>query len=161
MMETKRIKCPHCSVVLDVSNSKGEDIKHFLCPKCSASLAVSFVSCETVLHCAPTSLSMPALLYHGKTYRLAMGENIIGRKSPNSMANAQLETGEGKTMSRSHAIVHVVALSDGGHKSILSECEHVLNGTLVNGERLKSGDRIILHDGDTIKMGLETITFLD
>ena len=41
-METKRIKCPNCKVVLDVKNSKNEDVKQITCPKCKAILQVRF-----------------------------------------------------------------------------------------------------------------------
>lgn len=41
-METKQIKCPNCKVVLDVKNSKNEDVKQITCPKCKAILQVRF-----------------------------------------------------------------------------------------------------------------------
>lgn len=41
-MQTKRIKCPSCGVVLDVQNSKNETVKQFTCPKCKAVLQVKF-----------------------------------------------------------------------------------------------------------------------
>lgn len=41
-METKQIKCPNCKVVLDVKNSKNEDVKTITCPKCKAVLQVKF-----------------------------------------------------------------------------------------------------------------------
>ena len=42
-METKRIKCPNCKVVLDVKNSKNEEVKQITCPKCKAILQVKFL----------------------------------------------------------------------------------------------------------------------
>ena len=41
-MQTKRIKCPNCQVVLDVTNSKNEQVKQITCPKCQAVLQVKF-----------------------------------------------------------------------------------------------------------------------
>lgn len=41
-MQTKRIKCPNCQVVLDVTNSKNEQVKQITCPKCQAVLHVKF-----------------------------------------------------------------------------------------------------------------------
>ena len=41
-MQTKRIKCPSCGVVLDVQNSKNEAVKQITCPKCQAVLQVKF-----------------------------------------------------------------------------------------------------------------------
>ena len=41
-MQVKRIKCPSCGVVLDVTNSKNESVKQITCPKCKAVLEVKF-----------------------------------------------------------------------------------------------------------------------
>lgn len=40
-METKRIKCPSCGVLLDVRNSQNEAVKMITCPQCKAQLKVS------------------------------------------------------------------------------------------------------------------------
>lgn len=41
-METKRIKCPSCGVLLDVRNSQNEAVKMITCPQCKAQLKVMF-----------------------------------------------------------------------------------------------------------------------
>ena len=41
-MQVKRIKCPRCGIVLDVSNSKNESVKKFSCPSCKANLQTTF-----------------------------------------------------------------------------------------------------------------------
>ena len=41
-METKRIKCPSCGVLLDVRNSQNEAVKMIACPQCKAQLKVNF-----------------------------------------------------------------------------------------------------------------------
>lgn len=41
-METKRIKCPSCGVLLDVRNSQNERVKIITCPQCKAQLRVMF-----------------------------------------------------------------------------------------------------------------------
>ena len=41
-METKRIKCPSCAVLLDVRNSQNEAVKMITCPQCKAQLRVMF-----------------------------------------------------------------------------------------------------------------------
>lgn len=43
-MQTKRVKCPKCGVVLDVKNSKDESVKRFVCPSCKVTLQVKFSS---------------------------------------------------------------------------------------------------------------------
>lgn len=41
-MQIKRIQCPNCKVVLDVKNSKDEEVKQISCPKCKSLLKVTF-----------------------------------------------------------------------------------------------------------------------
>jgi len=41
-VQTKRIKCPICRVVLDVKNTANEDIKRICCPRCRSILDVKF-----------------------------------------------------------------------------------------------------------------------
>ena len=41
-MQTKRITCPKCGVVLDVKNTKDEEVKQVTCPKCKTLLKVKF-----------------------------------------------------------------------------------------------------------------------
>ena len=41
-METLRIKCPSCGIVLEVRNSKNEKVKKIACPNCHKQLAITF-----------------------------------------------------------------------------------------------------------------------
>lgn len=41
-MQTKRVKCPNCQIILDVTNSKEEEVKQITCPNCKAVLQVKF-----------------------------------------------------------------------------------------------------------------------
>ena len=41
-MEIKRVSCPKCGIVLDVSNNKNEVVKRFACPQCESHLMVRF-----------------------------------------------------------------------------------------------------------------------
>lgn len=41
-METLRIKCPSCGIVLEVRNSKNEKVKKITCPNCQKQLAITF-----------------------------------------------------------------------------------------------------------------------
>ncbi len=57
-MQTKRIKCPNCQVVLDVTNSKNEQVKQITCPKCQAVLQVKFPPQQAPLE-AETFIATP------------------------------------------------------------------------------------------------------
>ena len=75
-METKRIKCPNCQVVLDVTNSKNEDVKQITCPKCKAVLQVKFhkqAPLEAETYYAPPK-PQPHVSDNGET-QLADGNN--------------------------------------------------------------------------------------
>ena len=41
-MQTKKIQCPNCKVVLEVRNSKNEEVKKIVCPQCKTVLKVKF-----------------------------------------------------------------------------------------------------------------------
>lgn len=41
-MQTKRITCPKCGAILDVKNTKDEEVKQVTCPKCKTLLKVTF-----------------------------------------------------------------------------------------------------------------------
>jgi hypothetical protein len=41
-MQIKRIQCPNCKIILDVKNSKNEEVKQITCPSCQALLKVTF-----------------------------------------------------------------------------------------------------------------------
>ena len=103
-MQTKRIKCPNCQVVLDVKNSKNEDVKQITCPKCNAVLQVKFhkqAPLEAETYYAPPKPKTQAPDY-GAT-QLAGGNNgatILGgamagatqlESSPKIGGNARLE----------------------------------------------------------------------
>lgn len=165
-METKRIKCPECSTVMDVTNKSHETVKHIKCPQCGAALAVSFdtfgADPETVYSAGKKRKGgKPAIVYNGKRYALSAGDNIIGRKAQNSDTPVQIDTAgsaDGKTMSRKHLKICVKELPDERYKSIASTYK-AKNPTFVNGETLGETDRIVLYDGDKIKMGKVVVTF--
>lgn len=161
-METKRIKCPKCGTVMDVVNSRHEDVKHIKCPGCGAALAVSFVDGETEYHSGKHGKAgKPILEYEGKEYPLAVGDNIIGRKANSSSATVQIDTSSdatGRTMSREHIKIRVIKLSGGKYKSTVSVCK-AKNSTSVSGELLTEEDCIVLCSGDRIKMGSVTVVF--
>ena len=57
-MQTKRIKCPKCGVVLDVKNSLNEEVKQITCPSCKSVLQVKFAPQQEPLE-AKTYIAPP------------------------------------------------------------------------------------------------------
>lgn len=187
-MQKKRIQCPKCGVVLEVKNSKNEEVKQITCPQCHCFLQVKFATqqepIEASTYYAPKSsavdngatqlvgssvgatqlaMSTPEigktarLMYHGDSYELVEGQNIVGRKGATSKATVQIAT-EDHYMSRQHCVINISALPDGTTKAVLSNYQNK-NLTTVDGQEIEAGDQIRLSDGNQITMGHTTITF--
>ena len=180
-MQVKRIKCPSCGVVLDVTNSKNESVKQITCPKCKAVLEVKFppqqAPLEAETYIAPpkqpvtdnaTILATPKekpakessnarLVFDDNPYFLEEGRNIVGRKGTTSKATIQIAT-EDRYMSRQHCSITVTTLPDGTKKAVLSNYQNK-NLTTVDGQEIETGDEIRLTNGDRITMGHTTVVF--
>lgn len=180
-MQTKRIKCPNCGVVLDVKNSKDEAVKLITCPQCGVTLRVKFPavqqpkqpldaetfiatkkpqqqSSDTVLAKKKTqSGKKPVLSFLGRQYSLFIGENIVGRQASTSNASLQIATND-HYMSRHHAKITITRLSDGTIKAVIRNYQNK-NATMVDGMRLNDDDAVVLQPGSQIVMGGTTVTF--
>ena len=173
-MNTVRIKCPKCSVLLEVRNSKNEAVKSIKCPKCGSFLQIRFrveqkeekpipveannddTSVETML---PTDVNSKAMLVcDDLQYVLNVGMNVVGRQSSKSTANIQIQCGD-IYMSRSHAKINVVKTISGKLKCIISNGNNK-NPILINGLLLGKTDEVILSDDDKIKMGNTIVKFV-
>ena len=185
-MQTKRIICPQCKAILDVRNSKNEEVKQFTCPSCKTLLQVKFAPQQEPIE-APTfiapsqsaldgetqlagagyaatqlvssskSKATAKLLFHGIDYELEEGQNIIGRKGTTSKATVQIDTDD-RYMSRQHCCITVKTLPDGVKKAVLSNYQNK-NLTSVDGQEIETGDAIRLTDGNAITMGHTTVIF--
>ncbi len=178
-METKRIKCPNCGVVLDVRNSKNETLKIITCPQCQTQLRVKFhpqpapsnepLDAETFVAAnkntgdtilnkkKPEAVGKPVIAFAGINYPLALGQNIVGRQAASSHATVQIATTD-HYMSRHHVSISVTRLGDGSLKAVVSNYKN-MNPTRVNGLKLEEGDAIVLQPGCNITMGETTVTY--
>lgn len=112
----------------------------------------------TVLPGMNKAHSCGKLVCNGVEYPLELGINTVGRKADSSKASVQIRTND-KTMSRMHSVIEVSILYDGTVKTVLRNSEN-LNPTYVGGKLLAKPDRVILNNGDIIKMGKVKIAFL-
>lgn len=182
-VETKRIKCPSCGVLLDVRNSQNEAVKMIICPQCKAQLRVIFSqnngktqyvdsgngvtryvgqtsfdnSDETVLAGNKAILSPGYLTCGGDEYPLKFGINVIGRNAVSSQATIQIAT-EDRYMSRQHLTIQVVKVSSDKIRVVVANY-HNKNASYVNGQLLNEGDQLILSEGSIIKMGNTTVAY--
>ena len=137
MIESLRIKCPACGIVLDVRNSKNEAVKRIVCPNCKKQIAVDFREEPTP---KPEAQSTVAFYYGAMRLPLQEGDNQI--PLPGS----------------EHIAVTLVRLNNGGCKCVVKAltAEHII---LVNGQPLEQGDEIVLTDGDELRIGNAVLTY--
>ena len=172
-MQTKRIQCPNCKVILDVKNSKNEEVKQITCPQCKAVLQVKFppqqepleaitilggaMAGATQLESSPKIGGNARLEFEGVPFFLEEGLNIVGRKGNTSKATIQIAT-EDRYMSRQHCSITVTTLPDGTQKAVLSNYQNK-NLTTIDGQDIETGDAIRLFNGNHITMGRTTVVF--
>ena len=164
-MEAKRIKCPQCHGLLEVTNPKGEAMLLITCPNpaCKAKMRVQFDTGKTILAQSKKNETVPGFLtYQGRRYELKEGRNTVGRNSSKHEANIEFVTDD-KSMSRLHCQLEAVKLKNGRIKVIISDLrasEKIAQIPLcVEDEPLAKEDRIVLADGDYIQMGRQRIKF--
>ena len=130
-METLRIKCPSCGIVLEVRNSKNEKVKKITCPNCQKQLAITF-----------GDIAVPVgSLYEGSArYQLNEGANAIPG-FPSGLVE-----------------LRVVRLKDGMPKHILRALTGEQK-VKVNGQNLMQDDEVVLQRGDNLSIEGKTFTF--
>ena len=188
-MQTKRIKCPKCGVVLDVKNSKNEEVKQIICPSCKTVLQVKFQPQQEPIE-AKTFYAPPKqpVADNGAT-QLAGGsfgatQLVMSPQKEASRASLQyggisypLEEGQnivGRKATTSTANVQIetadrymsrqhcsitVTTLPDGTKKAVLSNYQNKNQTNIDGQSIESGDAIRLTDGNSITMGHTTITF--
>ena len=92
-------------------------------------------------------------------YRLKVGRNIVGRKSPSSSADFQIPSSGEKRMSREHLVVEVKKVPGKGFVHYVSLYKEKVNATMINGVRLEYGDCVVLKDGDRLTLPEATLVF--
>ena len=188
MMQKKRIQCPRCGVVLEVKNSKNEEVKQISCPQCHCDLQVKFApqqeSIEAPTYYAPKSSAVDngATQLAGSSYgatQLATSVPKAGKSAKLMCDGISYELSEGQNivgrkgttskatiqivtedryMSRQHSVINVTTLPDGTIKAVLSNYQNK-NLTTIDGQDIEEGDQIRLSDGNQITMGHTTITY--
>lgn len=111
---------------------------------------------ETQIYSAPQSNIGTLVDNLGRTYKLRLGINTIGRKASTSSATVQIDTTD-RTMSRSHAVIEV--------RNASGQMLHILkNGANKNpsyhkGSLVGVSDQMILNNGDIVKFGSTELIF--
>ena len=187
-MQIKRIICPNCRVVLDVKNSKNEEVKQITCPSCKTLLQVKFDPQQEPIE-APTYIATSPLQSGLDGATQLAGIDYAATQlctTPKSQTTAKLlfhgvvyELEEGQNiigrkgttskatiqidtddryMSRQHCSITVKTLPEGTKKAVLSNYQNK-NLTSIDGQEIETGDEIRLSNGTQITMGHTTVTF--
>ena len=188
-MQTKRIKCPKCGVVLDVKNSKNEEVKQITCPSCKTLLQVKFQPQQEPIE-AKTFYAPPKqpVADNGATQLAggSFGATQLVMSPPKEASRASLQFGGisypleegrnivGRKASTSTATVQIetadrymsrqhcsitVTTLPDGTKKAVLSNYQNKNQTTIDGQSIETGDAIRLTDGNSITMGHTTITF--
>lgn len=165
------IYCPKCGTALQITgnaNPANMQGKALTCPKCKNKAPFSSYKVnkdtkdepnttttkygETIPGAtkvlAPGLIVIPSL---NLEFNLKVGNNIIGRKAQSSSANFQIPCPE-KLMSRDHILIEVRKNETTGYEHKLSLNKEHSNATYIGETLLEYGDKIILKDGDTIRL---------
>jgi uncharacterized Zn finger protein (UPF0148 family) len=175
-MESIRIKCPVCGVVLSAKDDPKNAGKYVTCPNCHEKR--KFSEFKRVVPRIPTDVdestergnkelpdekteltspkdASPGYLFDRKTgmyYALSKGVSIVGRKPLKSAPKADIPivtTDQG--MSRAHMKVKVTLAVDGCYHVYVSNAEN-MNPTYINGELLADEDWVGIRHRDIIKL---------
>ena len=155
-MEKKRVKCPNCGGILEVTNPKNEEVLLIKCPnpECNAKIRLRFDTGETQMSKLSADMTCPGkLLLGSQEYALQEGKNTLGRATKSTTATLPIETDD-RSMSRLHVEIEVVRLKNGRMKALLRDIREpektAQKPTLVEGEALYPTDCICLTHGDII-----------
>lgn len=188
-MQTKRITCPNCKVVLDVKNSKNETVKQITCPSCQCVLNVKFpeqqepLDAETYYappkqHIADDGATQLASSDNGATQlvRHATKQQKIakllfggiyykleeGRNIVGRKGCTSTATVQIDTADRYMSRQHceiIVTTMPDGNMKVVLHNYQNKNLTTIDGHAIDTGDEIRLTDNNSITMGRTTVTF--
>ncbi len=92
------------------------------------------------------------LLETGVRFQLHDGRNVIGRKAQNCTADFQIDTGDGRLMSREHLVIDVEQVPGKGLVHCASLYKEQVNETFIGQNRLFYGDCVVLSPGDLLRL---------
>lgn len=166
-----KIKCPNDGAILTIVQKSGVENAFLTCPVCKQRMRVK--QFQRVASELPTTTdditevrsvgrygSVGVLVDKstGSTYALAPGRNIIGRKSSWSSAGIQL-TCSGKRTSREHIVIEVEGDDKRGYAHHMSLYKKEVNATFVGQLRICPGEKVILQDGEEIRLPDASVLF--
>jgi len=165
-MQTKYVVCPVCHAKTEVANPTNEPSILVTCsnPECQAKMRVTFDTGETQL-ASPKSKknALGSLMCLHQEYPLRLGTNTVGRKSPTSDADIQIDVND-HTMSRVHLTLEAVQLQNGRIKVIAGDARPKAQARekplIYEDEPLFYEDRVVLANGDVMVLGKTKVKYI-
>lgn len=137
-MESLKIKCPSCGIILEVTNSRNEAVKRIVCPYCKKTLAITFHDEEKPKQ-KTDMVALPALFYGQMRIALQEGQNQIPLPETEDL------------------VIKVARLKNGNCKCLVSTKRE--NAIRLNDEYLLLNDEVALSDGDLLRIGKTVLSF--
>lgn len=174
MSATIKISCPVCGSVLAVKDSPDNEFRELTCPVCkkkSPYTSYRKIGANAGEHTEyPDSplrqnekdnaaIGKILVVDKGLAFQLKEGLNIIGRQSKSSNADIQLPCSS-RRMSREHVVIEVRQVPGKGYVHYISLNKQQVNPTYIGSEPLMYGDKIILNEGDIIRLPDMTVRFV-
>lgn len=167
MLKSRKITCPKCGAMIEVGNPNNLAVRDITCPNpnCKVLLHVNFDDGETILADNNEQKNIPGKLqYNGHApLELKEGKQTIGRADSKHTADLGIEVDD-HAMSRLHCLIEVIKLASGKVKAIISDIRDdekiKIRPTIVDNNPLCKMDRIVLDDGDYVKMGDTMIKYV-
>ncbi len=157
----KRVICPKCEHSFSFDESRYRQVKSisFACPACRKHFSLTM---EEIDEMNDESLDAPygyiTVLENQFGYRqqfaLNTGDNVIGRRSPGSVVDISIESGD-MSMDRRHCIINVKPMPDGSVRCTLRD-NPSLTGTFLRHDILGDRERANLSDADVVTIGATT-----
>lgn len=140
-------KCPDCGHVVRVADNAAADLM-LRCAGCgSVNMLKSYLETDSV---QSPERRLPRLVevVTSRSYPLAVGKSVAGRRREGSAADLQLETSN-KFVSRNQFRIEVLDLN-GRYKTCISHYENAPNRAKIGADVLLPDDVMVLNDGDII-----------
>ena len=159
-------KCPKCGIQFELTNPRQKPEMTIRCPNpkgCDAKLWVPFTDDTVLQHVSDEETTAGTLAWQGQQFTLTEGENIVGRKSSDSsLAHIRLDTDD-RSVSRRHCRIDVSRSPGGRLRAIVSDLRDEQKQqrlpSAVGDMTLLPADAIVLADGDTLRIGHQTLTY--
>ncbi len=147
------VACGNCKKIIPIPDDKvpqNKDRAKIICPHCKKIVVFDIPAIDSTVIINPNIKKDHSVyltdISNGNQYLLKIGKNTIGRSSDICISN------EDNFISRKHCTIEVIE-KNGVLTIILSDEFPSRNGTFYHDKRLELTDKLVLKDGEQIRIG--------